>query len=150
MKHEDKVETKRREYVSEYDGKTYTEAIFSIRELYGYGAVIFKGEPLEVTATIEKNSDTAYYYYDFGMEDRVSVTKTPGGFLYDPDPVQTVLNAVKFDLQHAFNHIDMDPNFGHVHWALRAILKDRVIAYDWWEEEEVPQQTEFNFMSESS
>lgn len=144
MKHENKVKIEQREYVSEYDGKTYVEAIFTIKELYGYGAVVFK-EPLVVDATIEKGGEVADYSYDFGMSDQVSVKKTPGGFLYDPDPVKTVFNAIEFDLQHAFNHIDMDPNFGHVHWALREVLKDRVIAYDWWEEEEVPQQMEFNF-----
>lgn len=146
MKYEDKVETTRREYVSEYDGKTYTEAIFTIKELYGYGVVIIKGEPLEVHATIEKGGDEAHYYYDFGMEDKVSIKKVDGGFLYDPDPVLTVFNAIKFDLQHAFNHIDMDPNFNHTHWALRSVLADRVIAYDWWEEEEIPQQMEFDLV----
>lgn len=146
MKNEDKFEIKRREYVSEYDGKTYTEAIFTIKELYGYGAVIFKGEALKVRATIEKGADMAHYSYDFGMDDRVSIAKTPGGFMYDPDPVKTVFNAVKFDLHHAFNHIDLDPNFVHVHWALRAILRDRVVAYDWWKESEAPQQLKFDFV----
>ena len=150
MKYEDKVKIERREFVSEYNGKTYIGAQFSIKELYGYGALIFKGEPLEVCATIEKGSDVAYYSYDFGMNDHVSIKKTPGGFGYDPDPVKIVCNAIKFDLEHAFHHTDIDPNFGHVHWALREVLKHRIIAYDWWETDEakIPVQLEFNFTKE--
>jgi hypothetical protein len=142
MKHEDKVEIIRSEHVSEYDGKTYIEAKFIIKELYGYGAVIFTKTPLEVHVSIEKGADIAHFWYDFGMSDEVCVTKDKN-FLYnygntneECDPIQTVLNTIKFDLMHAFNHYNGDPNYGKTHWALYGNLKDRVLAYDWWEEDE--------------
>jgi hypothetical protein len=58
--------------------------------------------------------------------------------------LKTILNTIKYDLQHAFNHIDMDPNYSHIHWALRAELGNRVTSYDMYEDA-MTHQTEFDF-----
>ena len=149
MKNNDKVEITTKEHVSEYDGKTYTDFKFVIHELYGYGAVIFN-PPLVVDGSLEVGGDIAHYDYDFGMRDEVCVKKG-NNFLHnygntnpESDPIKTVLNTVAYDLHHAFNHIDMDPNFTHTHWALRAELRDRTTSYDWFDYE-VSIQTEFDF-----
>lgn len=145
----DKIEIKTEEKVSEFDGKTYTDFEFVIRKSCGYGVLLFN-PPLVVHGSIEKGGDVAYYWYDFGMEDNVSVKKD-SNFLYnyggtnkECDPVQTVLNTVKYDLSHAFNHYQGDPNYGHTHWALYGNLYDRTIAYDWWEED-ISEQLELDF-----
>lgn len=149
MNNTDKVEISTKQHISEYDAKTYTDFEFVIRELYGYGVVLFN-PPLVVDGSIEVDGDIAYYTYDFGMSDKVCV-KRQENCLYnydngnsEADAVKTILNTIKYDLQHAFNHIDMDPNFSHTHWALRAELEDRVTSYDWYEDE-VAVQTEFDF-----
>ena len=150
MKNADKVETTVEQHISEYDGKTYIDFKFVIKELYGYGVLLFN-PPLIVNGSIEVDGEIAYYDYDFGMSDKVCVNRQDN-YLYNYDNanaesniLKTILNTIKYDLQHAFNHIDMDPNYSHTHWALRAELRDRTISYDWCEDE-VSIQTEFNFL----
>ena len=48
--HTDKVEISTKQHVSEYDAKTYTQFEFVIKELYGYGKLIFN-PPLVVFNT---------------------------------------------------------------------------------------------------
>ena len=150
MNNTDKVEISTKQHVSEYDAKTYTDFEFLIRELHGYGTLIFN-PPLVVDGSMEVDGEIAYYTYDFGMCDKVCVNRQDN-CLYnydntnaDANVLKTILNTIKYDLQHAFNHIDMDPNFTHTHWALRAELRERTISYDWCEDE-VSIQTEFNFL----
>lgn len=136
----DKVEVTSEE-VSD-DLGTYTHFEITIKELYGYGVVLFD-TPLIVRGAIKKGGDVAHYHYDFGMEDKLPLKKE-NNFLYnysgennECDPVKTVISSVKYDLMHAFNHTDLDPNFGHRHWALRECLRDRVTSFDWYEEEDL-------------
>ena len=149
MKNADKVETTVEQHISEYDAKTYTDFEFVIRELYGYGVLLFN-PPLIVDGYMEVDGEIAYYDYDFGMSDKVCVNRQDN-FYYssdnpdsESDAIKTILNTIKYDLQHAFNHIDMDPNYSHTHWALRAELRDRTTSYDMYEDV-VTQQTEFDF-----
>jgi hypothetical protein len=149
MKNTDKVEISTKQHLSEYDGKTYTDFEFVIREVYGYGTLIFN-PPLIVDGCVEVDGEIAYYTYDFGMSDKVCVNRQDN-FLYNYDNanaeanvLKTILNTIKYDLQHAFNHIDMDPNFTHTHWALRAELRNRTTSYDMCDDE-VAIQTEFDF-----
>ena len=149
MKNADKVETTVEQHISEYDGKTYIDFKFVIKELYGYGVLLFN-PPLIVNGSIEVDGEIAYYDYDFGMSDKVCVNRQDN-YLYNYDNanaesniLKIILNTIKYDLHHAFNHIDMDPNFTHTHWALRAELRDRTTSYDLCEHE-VSIQTEFDF-----
>lgn len=149
MNNTDKVEISTKQNISEYDAKTYTDFEFVIREVYGYGILIFN-PPLVVDGCMEVDGEIAYYTYDFGMSDKVCVNRQDN-FLYNYDNanaeanvLKTILNTIKYDLHHAFNHIDMDPNFTHTHWALRAELRDRTTSYDMCDDE-VPIQTEFDF-----
>lgn len=149
MNNIDKVEISTKQNISEYDGKTYTDFEFVIKELCGYGTLIFN-PPLIVDGCMEVDGEIAYYDYDFGMSDKVCVNRQDN-FLYnydnpnaDANILKTILNTIKYDLHHAFNHIDMDPNFTHAHWALRAELRDRTTSYDWFDCE-VSIQTEFDF-----
>jgi hypothetical protein len=149
MKNADKVETTVEQHISEYDGKTYIDFKFVIKELYGYGVLLFN-PPLIVNGSIEVDGEIAYYDYDFGMSDKVCVNRQDN-YLYNYDNanaesniLKTILNTIKYDLQHAFNHIDMDPNYSHTHWALRAELRDRTTSYDMYEDV-VTRQTEFDF-----
>lgn len=147
----DKVETKVTENAFESDGKTYTDFKFIIMELHGYGTVSFN-PPLIINGFIEQGGNEALYWYDFGMECKVSVDPE-FNFLTNyrenknKDPIQTVLNTIKFDLVHAFNHYNGDPNYGSLHWALFGNLKDRADWYDYCEEVERPIQREFDFLS---
>jgi hypothetical protein len=145
------VEITRGEHVNEYDGKTYLEATVIIKRTCGYGILEFN-PPLEVRIImLKEGEDTAYVSYDFGMDDRVSVAKEKN-CLYNysndneaADPILTALSTIKYDLEHAFNHIDIDPNYNHTHWALRAELWDRVTAWDWYEIEEYAKETQLEF-----
>jgi hypothetical protein len=147
--HTDKVETTVEQHISEYDAKTYIDFKFVIKELYGYGVLLFN-PPLIVNGSIEVDGEIAYYTYDFGMSDKVCVNRQDN-CLYNYDNanaesniLKTTLNTIKYDLQHAFNHVDMDPNYSHTHWALRAELRDRTTSYDMYEDV-VTRQTEFDF-----
>jgi len=157
MEYKDKTEITSSEAVSDFDGKTYTDFKFVIHELYGYGALFFN-PALVVDGSIEKGEDAAYYSYDFGMDCRVSVVKEKNclhNYTNDNaecDPVKTVLSSVKYDLLHAFNHYDGDPNYGHQHWALRACLNSRTTSFDWYEDikeyrDSLTAQMEFDFGS---
>lgn len=140
-----------------FGNKPYTSFDIIIKELHGYGSVFFN-PPLVVCGAIEKDNDIVHYYYDFGMEDEVTV-KPGRNFLYnyagnneEHDPIKTVFASIKYDLLHAFNHYDGDPNFAHRHWALRECLRDKATAFDWCDVSELEKykasltaQMEFDF-----
>lgn len=131
---------------NEFNGKKYEDAKIIIRRTCSYGIVEIN-PPLQVDATVCLEEKTGFYVYDFGMSDKVSLEKE-SNFLYDEDPFKTIANAVVFDLEHAFNHTDIDPNYNHTHWALRAELWNRVKAWDWFEEDTPEQeQLEFDFVA---
>lgn len=153
----DKIDIVTENKVSEYDNKEYLEFEITISELHGYGAAFFN-PPLIVRGCIQKGKGVAHFHYDFGMDCKVPITKK-SNCLYDYngdnpecDPIKTVFSSVKYDLLHAFNHYDGDPNFGHRHWALRECLKDRTVSFDWYEDvkeykDSLSAQMEFDFGS---
>lgn len=129
MNKKDKYSVDRNEFVS---------VTLTIKELYGIGEIIFK-RPLKVEVLFsseEGEKDFAHITYDFGMTDKIPLRKDEN-FLYnygntneDADPIQTVLNTIKFDLMHAFFHYNEDPNYMQIHWALEGQLRDRVSVID--------------------
>jgi hypothetical protein len=75
------------------------------------------------------------------MSDKVSIHKQYN-YLYnytndnpECDPIKTAFSVVKFDLMHAFHHVNCDPNYTHRHWALYGNLKNNVNAFDFEDEE---------------
>jgi len=122
---------------TEFNGEKYNRAVITIKQLIGYGLLVFK-EPVVINATQEVGSDIVRFYYDFGMSDEVNVADN---FLFDylgenkeKAPFKTTAATIAFDLNHAFFHYDGDPNFGHVHWALRAVLKNNLEkCVDWYD-----------------
>ena len=109
-----------------------------ITELCSIGSLVFKN-PLKLDISVAVNvktnlGETANVCFDFGMDYRIPLRKE-NNFLYDYagindelDPMKTVFATIKFDLMHTFFHYEGDPNYGHLHWALRGMLKDRVVA----------------------
>lgn len=116
---------------------SFRYATITIHELWSIGHIIFPKEPLKVEGYFadEKDEDqSALVVYDFGMDDRISVTKDKN-WIYNYSggneeclPIKSVFSTVKFDLMHAFFHFNGDPNYTHRHWALYGNLKDRVTA----------------------
>ena len=112
--------------------KGYQSINMTIVELHGLGKIVFS-TPLQVCATIPDDIDEPVRYnYDFGMACKVSV-KPGHNFLYDYagenesfDPIKTLFSTIKFDLMHAFFHIEIDPNYTSMHWALAGNLRNRV------------------------
>jgi hypothetical protein len=131
----------RQEHVpSEFSNHHYTDATIIIKQLFGYGYVKFK-TPLKISVSINEEDRMAHYTYDFGMDDKVSTDPQSNfyGTSKVTDPVEIVFNTVKFDIEHALFHYDGDPNFNHTHWALRAILEDRIEeAMEWWDMDAEP------------
>jgi hypothetical protein len=134
---------------SEFSDHHYTDATIIIKQLFGYGYVKFR-TPLKISVSIDEEDRVAHYTYDFGMDDEVSVNPKSNFYASSAvtDPVEIVLNTIKYDIEHALFHTDIDPNFSHTHWALRAILEDRIEeAMNWYDADEasVEQQMEFDF-----
>jgi len=117
--------------------KSFQYATITIHELWSIGHLLFPKEPLKIEVFLGDEEDpSALAVYDFGMEDRIAVTKDKN-CLYDYaggnaecDPIKTVFSSIKFDLMHAFFHYQGDPNYSHLHWALYGNLKERVTADD--------------------
>ena len=67
------------------------------------------------------------YEYDFGMTGRYYFGPNSilgiNSKMSDEDIIRRI---VEFDLAHAFDHPQEDPNYNHTHWALYGNLKDRV------------------------
>jgi hypothetical protein len=78
--------------------------------------------PLEVDGYREDGSDRVSYYYDFGMSEEFAMSKL--AFWDKPNMTWTdrLKNLVNFDLEHAFFHTSMDPNYGPTHYALLGCL----------------------------
>lgn len=108
-----------------------------IFELHSIGSLVFdRVKPLKLDISVSVNiktniSETANACFDFGLDYKIPLLKE-NNFLYDYaglndglDPMKTVFAVIKFDLMHAFFHYDGDPNYTHLHWALRGMLKDR-------------------------
>jgi hypothetical protein len=125
-----------------------------IKQLSGYGVLECVSDPISIDVFIDPENKIAHCSYDFGMTVKIPIEKEKNyhynytGDNPESDPFKTAFSSIKFDLMHAFNHYNGDPNYTEVHWALFGNLKDRVKAY--FPEDEVPTrnpQTEFNFDS---
>jgi len=91
-------------------------------------------EPVKIKWTIwpDKNDPTneiAWIDFDFGMTYRVSIIPEHNFLLHNYNGDQglatyeeRVRTTVLFDVMHAFTHYDQDPNYGHLHWAIRGWL----------------------------
>jgi hypothetical protein len=90
--HTDKIETTVEQHISEYDAKTYIYFKFVIKELYGYGVLLFN-PPLIVDGSIEVDGEIAYYDYDFGMSDKVCVNRQDN-FYYNSDNPDSESDAI--------------------------------------------------------
>lgn len=118
--------------------EAFKYAVITINELWSIGHLTFK-TPLRVEVFFGEKSDEpkqALAVYDFGMEERIPLEleknwlRDYAGKNDENDPAKTVFSTIKFDLMHAFFHYSGDPNYGHTHWALFGMLKDRVDADD--------------------
>jgi hypothetical protein len=106
-----------------------------IKEISYCGSkIVFKeGQELKVEYSKYQGEDFINITYDFGMETKDSMNKNKNWLMhgYDgldksPTMKEFVRSMVKFDVEHAFLHPDIDPNYGSTHWAIRGYLKDRV------------------------
>lgn len=76
---------------------------------------------------VDRHNHIAYFEWDFGMDCKVFLdswmleSRVPKGIR------KKIMMQIQYDLGHAFFHYDGDPNYTYYHWALRAILKDRLI-----------------------
>lgn len=70
--------------------------------------------------------------YDFGMEVYISLEPKKNfliwgyrGLSEKSSHLDILRLTAQFDLEHAFFHPEEDPNYSHLHWALKGWLKDR-------------------------
>jgi len=119
------------------DNYTLEPDKITITELWGLGHITFN-PPLVIEVYLPEapEKDYAHIVYDFGMSDRVPITKEKNWLINyaknneECDPLKTVFSTIKFDLMHAFFHFNEDPNYGHTHWALYGNLENRVDCND--------------------
>ncbi len=91
-------------------------------------------KPLVVDWSYYKMGDEEMVFvdYDFGLTDMFNpMASVKIGWGYDgvnkDTPLEDIIKAfVKFDLFHAFFHVPEDPNYSHLHWALKGWLNNRV------------------------
>ena len=66
------------------------------------------------------------YEYDFGMTCKFSFeTSFFLGIKPEMSDEEVIRRLVEFDLAHAFDHPQEDPNYNYLHWALYGNLKNR-------------------------
>lgn len=79
--------------------------------------------PLEVRGYID-NDEILSFHYDFGMRDEINRKRM--GVYGDNNPetpwTEKIKNTVRFDLEHAFFHTSIDPNYVSIHYALFGCL----------------------------
>jgi hypothetical protein len=100
--------------------------------------IIFKeGQELKVEYSKYQGEDFVNITYDFGMDTKDSMNDKKNWLMHGyrdldkkPTMKEFVERMVTFDVEHAFLHPDIDPNYGPKHWAIRGYLKDRVTIED--------------------
>lgn len=115
------------------ESSPFMEGTFSFEWLDECDQLIFN-PPLEIEwrAWSKDGVVTVYVDYDFGLTDKFrpyeSINKGwyYGGIDKDTPLADIVKEFIRYDLFHAFCHTSLDPNYGHLHWALYGNLKDRV------------------------
>ena len=95
-------------------------------------------EPIKVQWQIWKDPDKndmryAHITFDFGMSYECSMEMENNFLLKGYDGInenasleKRVQATVLFDVMHAMNHCNFDPNYTPFHWAIRGWLKDRL------------------------
>ena len=79
---------------------------------------------------------TVFVDYDFGLSDKFKpYSSIKCGWAYagitEQTPIEEIVKAfVEYDLCHAFFHYEGDPNYSHLHWALRGWLENRATIKD--------------------
>lgn len=102
-------------------GEHYTLYVGGVSSHIDGDEVIFD-PPLEISGYRETGSDEISYYYDFGLSDKFLMSRP--AFWDGPDMSWTerLKSLVRFDLEHAFFHVSMDPNYVADHYALLGCL----------------------------
>ena len=80
----------------------------------------------------DNDKDLIWVEYDFGMADKFCIDEKRNCLLsfLGKNKKFSLKEKIKinvvYDLQHAFEHCDFDPNYTHKHWALKGMLWNRV------------------------
>jgi hypothetical protein len=113
--------------------KCESEGEFTIKEIKYAGQIItFKAnKELKIEYAKYEGEDYISVEYDFGMIIHESIKRTGFLDLNEKSTVEEIARrTVKYDVEHAFCHEQMDPNYVEIHWAIKGWLKDRVIITD--------------------
>jgi len=69
-----------------------------------------------------KYDDTVFFEYDFGMRNNIEAADR-GPYFTASDPwTEKIKETVRFDLEHAFFHTSLDPNYTAIHYAILGCL----------------------------
>jgi hypothetical protein len=82
-------------------------------------------KPVFVDFYVDEQERMIYFAWDFGMRGKFSLDTLFLDIYKINDPIEAVIEICKFDLDHAFEHCQEDPNYTEYHWALYGNLKDR-------------------------
>jgi hypothetical protein len=82
-------------------------------------------EPVFVDFDVDEKKRRIYFTWDFGMTEDFSLDMIFLGIYRIDDPTKKVIRLCEYDLNHAFEHLQEDPNYRAYHWALYGNLKDR-------------------------
>lgn len=102
----------------------------TIKKIKYNGEIItfLPGKHLKVSYWKYPDDDVIAVEYDFGMLIEEDAIRKDGFLgLDEKSSIRDIVSkTVKFDLEHAFLHPQIDPNYTTLHWALYGWLKDRV------------------------
>jgi len=106
-----------------------------ITEIKYCGEIITFPQELKIEYAKYANTNFIDIFYDFGMHIKEPYTPESNWFLKNGlikklSTKEIVENMVTFDIEHAFCHPNIDPNYTEIHWAIRGWLKDRVIIFE--------------------
>lgn len=69
-----------------------------------------------------KHDDTLFIDYDFGMRDTIEAAGRSAYFTENAPWTEKIKETVRFDLEHAFFHTSLDPNYTVIYYALLGCL----------------------------